>query len=201
MIVSDGKEERQPDAKGVRRVDVRVVERHGRTEDGGDPRVVAQVVVRTGVGTRPVLPRVLKPQLVGHAGRKERDEAAVHRVGPVLFQAVCTGAPRVHVERAVLLLGPRVVVLERQVVTVRQPKVELGERRPRIVGAGDRPEIVAQLRVSAREECCERVERRRMGPVVGDEIKRPVALERTAQREPKLILGKVGVESLDLARR
>ena len=37
--------------------------------------------------------------------------------------------------------------------------------------------------------------------VVGDEIKRPVALERTAQREPKLILGKVGVESLDLARR
>ncbi len=129
-----------------------------------------------------------------------------------LLQTVGAGAPRIHVERAVLLLGPGVVVLERQIVLVREPEVELGERRPRVVGAGDRAEVVHELGVSGPQKRLERVELRARRPgllldvvvdllVVRQEVEHPVTLERPSEREPELILREVGLELRDHASR
>ena len=133
-------------------------------------------------------------------------------MGPILFQAVGTRAPRVHVEGAVLLLGPGVVVLERQVVTIGQPEVELREGRPRVVGAGDRAEVGREHRITGRQERLEGVE---LGAgrstllldlvidllVVRQKEERFVPLDRPAEREAELILRKVGLEPRDGARR
>jgi len=112
-------------------------------------RCVATMVDRSGIRTRPILAGILEAELVRRPRRQEGDEASVHGMRPILFQAVRAHAPRVHIERAVLLLGPGVVVLERQVVTIGQPEVELCQGRPRVVGAGDRGEVTRELGIPA----------------------------------------------------
>src|SRR5260370_31610 len=67
----------------------------------------------------------------------------------IALQSVGAARPRVNIECPVLLLGPGVVVLERQRVPVRQPEVELGEQRTSIIGAGDRAKIIGKLQEGA----------------------------------------------------
>ena len=122
-------------------VHVGVVEWDGGPENGRHTGCIPEVIVRPRVGTRPVFTGELEPQLVGGAGREEGDETTVHGVGVVFLQAVGAAPPVIHVERPVLLLRPRVVVLEGQIVPVREPEVELGESRTGVVGTRDRTEI------------------------------------------------------------
>ena len=133
-------------------------------------------------------------------------------MGPVLLQAVRARAPGVDIERSVLLLGPGVVVLERQGVPVGQPEVDLREPGPGVIRTGDGTEIARQLRIAGAEERCERVQRRARRPVlllhvvvdllvVREKIEDPVPLERAAQGETELTLGEVGLERRHLAGR
>src|SRR6266404_5097160 len=124
------------------------------------------MVDRSGIRTRPILAGILEAELVRRPRRQEGDEASVHGMRPILFQAVRAHAPRVHIERAVLLLGPGVVVLERQVVTIGQPEVELCQGRPRVVGAGDRGEVTRELGIPGCEERLQGVGRRGTRPVL-----------------------------------
>ena len=97
-------------------------------------------------------------------------------------------------------------------MTIGQPEVELGEGRPRVVRARDRAEVTRQLGIPGSQERHKRVVRRRMHPifllhividllVVCQEEERPVPLERSAEREPELVLGEVGFEFFDGAAR
>ena len=198
VMVLDRQEERHPEAECVHEVHVGVLERRPRAR-----------VDRSVVRPRPVLARILEPDLVGRVGTKEGVQAAVDGVGVVALQAIGGRSPRIKVELAVLLLRPGVVVLQRQVVPLRQMEVELHERRARVVGACDRPEVLGQGAIErGAEERRERVERRRLRPggllrlvvdllVVGKEVERLILLQRAAQGEAKLVLREIRIEFLD----
>src|SRR5207245_10449917 len=126
----------------------------------------------------------------------------------ILLDPVGAGTPGVYVEGAVVLLGPGVVVLERQVMPVGKPPVDLHESRAGVVGPRDRPEVPAQ-RASERRVHPPRegVESRARRPrllldlvvhllIVGDEEECLVALQGTAEREAELVLAEVRRERL-----
>ena len=110
VVVIDGQEERQAETKSAAEVHPRVGERPtcrrvrgvGTERRGSCPAV----------GARAVLSGVLEAELVRHSGRQIRRERQIARIRMVLLDPVGAAAPGVDVERAVVLLGPGVVVLE-----------------------------------------------------------------------------------------
>ena len=196
VVVLDGQEERHPETVPEAEVHPGVGERPA----GGG---VDRPAVRPGS----VLARDLEPELVRQPRRQEGGEAAVDGVGPIALEAVGAAAPGVHVEGPVLLLGPRVIVLERQIVPVGEPPVELHQGGPGVVGARDRPVVQAQRR-RAERAAIGRIHpraQRRAGEaprvllldlvvdllIVGRKEEQPVALDRAAEREPELVLAEI----------
>ena len=196
VVVLDREEERHPEA---------VTE--GEVHPGVGERPACRRVDGTAVGPGPVFARDLEPELVRQARRQEGGEAAVDGVGPVALEPVGAAAPEVHVEGPVLLLGPGVVVLERQIVPVGEPPVELHQGGPGVVGARDRAVVQAQRRHPERAAIGRIHPRaqRRAGEaprvflldlvvellIVRREEEQPVALDRAAEREPELVLAEV----------
>ena len=159
-------------------------------------------IVRTG----PVFARILEAKLVRRLRGEIGHETAVDGVGVIAFQPVGAAGPRVDVERAVFLLGPGVVVLERQHVAVRQTEIQFGQQRTGTVGAGNRPEIAPQgASIRGVHPSTQRVERGARRPrallhlivnllVVGDEEECAIALQGSAEGEAELVLTEVGLE-------
>ena len=126
----------------------------------------------------------------------------------ILLDPIGAPAPGVHVEGAVLLLRPGVVVLERQGMTVGEPPIDLHKRRAGVVGARDR------LKIPVQGACIRRVHPLHQGVecgarrarllfhvvvhlfVVGNKEERLVLLQRAPQREPELMLPEIGFERL-----
>ena len=150
------------------------------------------------------------PQLVRGGVREHRAQAPVHRVGVPRLDAVHGRAPRIHVEGAVHLFGPVVVVLEGRLVPAAQVEVELGEQRPGVVGA---PEWAPN---SSSKSPGQRVLRNassrsrfagfttppggllRLGGrllVVGQEEEGPVAHQGSAERGAELVPPEVGLSA------
>ena len=67
-------------------------------------------VDRTLVGARPVLAGELESEFIDRARREKGYQAAVEGVRPVFFYRIGAARPGVHVEGAVFLFRPRVVV-------------------------------------------------------------------------------------------
>ena len=204
----DRQEEGQPDPEPVREVHADVGERPAAepverglagVRGAGDERAV--------VPARPVLPRPLDPQLVRELVGQQRAEAPVDRVGVAALDAVHRSAPGVHVEGAVHLLRPGVVVFERRLVPAAQVEIQLGEQRAGVVGAADGPELVLEEpRPAGAQERVQPLEVRgvrdpadgllRLGGrllVVGEEEERPVADERAADGGPELVPPEIGL--------
>ena len=162
-------------------------------------------VDRALIRPRPVLARPLEPELVRQRGGEERGQAAIDRMGVILLERVGAPPPRVHVERAVLLAGPGIVVLERGVVLRAQPEVELAQQGVGVVGPGDRPELVPEhpAERSVRERHQRGVDQAQaiglldIGVfllVVREEEERLVPNDRSPERGAKLVLGEVRSE-------
>jgi len=147
--------ERQPET-GVRsRVDVGVVEWHRRAKNGGDP--VRPSGYWDPCRARPVLPCELKRNSLDALDDRNDTRLPFNRVRVALLQAIGAGAPRIHVERAVLLLGPRVVVLERQVVRSERRKSNLASAARALLVREIGPKSVASLGISGPRGRLERV--------------------------------------------
>ncbi len=120
----------------------------------------------------------------------------------ILLETVGATTPAVHVECAVLLLGPGVVVLDRRIVPVGETEVELGQQRPRVVGARNRAIIAPQRAAIGRIHPGAQRRRDAVGVrllglvvdllVVGHEEEGAIALDRPAQRESELVLCEIG---------
>ncbi len=132
VVVIDRQEERQAEAESA-----------GEVHPGVGKRPLRRRVRRIGterrgagpvVGPWAILSGVLEAELVRHHGRQIRRERQIAGIGMVLLDPVGAATPAVDVEGAVVLLGPRVVVLERQVMPLGKPPVDLDESGARVVG-------------------------------------------------------------------
>ena len=149
VIVRDRNEERPAHAE-------RAAEVHG------DVREIASAgQLRRRVVARTIFARDLEPELVGQVVRQLRGELPAERVGRPLLQRVGAGAPRIHVERAVALFRPGVIVLEREDVPLVHVPVDLCQEYLRVVRALDGREIAGECAVEGGGEVgLERIERR-----------------------------------------
>ena len=173
---------------------------------GVGERPVGARVDRAFIRPGPLFPGQLETELVGEQRRELRVEGAVHGVREVALHRVGTARPGVHVEGAVLLPRIGVVVLERRVVLLAEPEVELGEEGIGVIGTVDRPEVALQGAAERRVDECEqrRVDRAEaiglLGLpvdllVVGEEEEGLVADDRAAQRGAELVLPEIGAEA------
>ena len=211
----DGQEVGEPDAEAVGEVHADVGERPPpEAVELRRPRQRRPRHERAVVPAGPVLARPLHAELVRERVAEERAQPGVERVRPVPLDAVGRAPPRVDVEGAVHLLGPRVVVLPAELVAGVEGDVDLGEERPGVVGAADGPELVVEEAGPAGLQ--ERLEPGELGRardaalhlpglgrrllVVGEEIERAVAHERAAEGAACLVAPEVGLAAAALGR-
>ena len=211
----DRQEVGEPDAEAVGEVHADVGERPPpEPVELRRPRQRRPRHQRAVVPPRPIFARPLHAELVRQRVAEERAQPRVERVRPVPLDAVGRAPPRVDVEGAVHLLGPRVVVLAGELVPGVEGDVDLGEERPRVVGAADGPELVVEEARPARLQ--ERLEPGQLGRardaalrlpglgrrllVVGEEVERAVAHEGAAEGAACLVAPEVGLAAAALGR-
>jgi len=191
VVVVDGNEEGHPEAVAALEI-----------ECGIGERTVLTIDQRAVVGPRAILAGQLETELIVPARRQRRDQRTGNGVGGVLLLRVGAAAPGIDVEGAVLLLGPGVVVAQREQVVAIDMPVDLGEVDAGIIGAGDGSVFV---RAAKRGQGVDHalLDARRVGllggaaalNVEGREEERLVLHDRTAEGESDLLLveGELGI--------
>ena len=154
---------------------------------------------RTVVRTRAIFARVLRAKFVENVRAEDRDDLSAHGIRRIALDGVGAAAPRVDVERTVLLLRPCVVVAQREDVARARVPVGLEEGDARVVGALDRSVFIraAEFRQRIDDALFDArgiglLRRRRFLQIDRGKVEEAIFLQRTAKREAGLIL--IGIE-------